>query len=173
MLRKFGAELLGYLSKSSFNIIVRPHPQSMTAEPEVIDKLRNDFKDCENISWNFDPNNLEVMSKADVMVSDFSCVMFDYAFLFYRPFLFVDTEMNIDLYDMSDLDETPWRFRVVKEIGKELNRENLSDVVKIISEIKTSVPLEVIERAKDIAWQYRGESAVRVVDFLVEKQKEV
>lgn len=173
LLRKFGKELLQNLAKSSYNIIVRPHPQSMNVEKDVVDSLMAEFKDCGNISWNFDVSNLEVLSKSDVLISDFSCVMFDYALLFNRPFIFVDTEMNIDIYDMSDLDETPWRYRVVREIGKELNRENLSDVNRIIEKIKNEIPLEVIAAAKDVAWQYRGESAVRVVDFLVEKQKEV
>ena len=30
-----------------------------------------------------------------------------------------------------------------------------------------------IQKAKKHAWQYQGEAAVRVVDFLVQKQKEV
>lgn len=173
LLRKFGKELLQNLAKSSYNVIVRPHPQSMKVEKEAVDTLMEAFKDYKNISWNFDSSNLEVLSKADVLVSDFSCVMFDYALLFNRPFIFVDTEMNIDIYDMSDLDEKPWRYRVVTEIGKELNRENISDVNRIINEIKNDIPFEVIAAAKDVAWQYRGESAKRVVDFLVEKQKEV
>jgi len=169
LLNKFGNNLLQKLAETDYKIIVRPHPQSMLVEKDLINNLMQKFPQFE---WNFDANNLEVLSRADVMISDFSCVMFDYAFLFKRPFIFVNTEMNMEIYDMGDLDELPWRYRMMYEIGRELKLQNIDMLPQLIEETK-HIDVQKIEAAKQLAWEKEGESAQNIVDFLINKQKEV
>ena len=177
LLNKFGTELLDKLSHSDFRIIVRPHPQSLKVEKNIIDELRNKYKNVENISWDFSSDNLKTMSESDVMISDFSSIMMDYSFLFKKPFLYVDTDIDFDYYDCSDLDEKPpWKFKTIEEIGRKLNinNEDISNIVEIINEVRQDNHLvQKIEDACNYAWQCKGEAAANVVNFLIKIQKEV
>lgn len=174
ILKKYGADLLDILADSSWNIIIRPHPQSSIVETDIIESLQKRYKKNKNVSWNFDVDNLEVLSKADILISDFSGIIFDYAFLFERPFIYVNQEMNKEIYDMSDLDEEPWRYKAIKEIGTELTKDNFKDIISIIKNMSQNEEiLSAIQRAKSIAWQKQGQSAKNVADYLIEKQKEL
>ena len=167
--------LIKKLTETDYNIIIRPHPQSMIIEKDFIEKLMKKYQSFDNISWNFDSNNLEVLSATDVLISDFSCVMFDFAFLFNKPFIYVDTEFNFDISDIADLDEIPYKYKLVDIIGKGIKPEELSnlDIKGIIENLFSNTVVEKIQKEKDFAWAYQGKSAQNVVDFLVNKQKEL
>lgn len=174
ILKKYGSNLLDLLAESDWNIVIRPHPQSLIVEKDIIENLKNRYKDKQNISWNFDVDNLNILSQADVLISDFSGIIFDYAFLFNRPFIYVNQEMNREIYDMSDLDEEPWRYKAIREIGTELTKDNFINIVSIIKNMSNNQQVfDAIQKAKNIAWQKQGESAKNVADFLIKKQKEL
>ena len=40
----------------------------------------NKYSNCKNISWNKDNDNFAILNKADLMISDYSGVIFDFAF---------------------------------------------------------------------------------------------
>ena len=147
----------------------------MIIEKDFIEKMIKKYSTYENISWNFDASNLEILSKTDVLISDFSCVMFDFAFLFNKPFIYVDTKFNFDITDIADLDETPYKYRLVDIIGKGIKMEELEnvDVNELIEKVCSETSFEKIQKEKDFAWAYQGQAAARAVDFLTEKQKEL
>ena len=175
LLHKIGTKLLDKLVNSNFNIVVRPHPQSMIEEKDYITDFMNKYKSCPNIAWNFDSNNINALSNADVLISDFSGVMFDYAFLFSKPFIYFNTNFNFEMTDIIDLDEIPYRYKVAKKIGKELFADNIDDIdiVQIIQELISGDKRDLIEQEKNYAWMHQGEAAKRVVDYLIDKQREI
>ncbi|MCR4880464.1 MAG: CDP-glycerol glycerophosphotransferase family protein [bacterium] len=175
LLHRGGDILIKKLAETDYNIIIRPHPQSMIIEKDFIEKLMKKYQSFNNISWNFDSNNLEVLSATDVLISDFSCVMFDFAFLFNKPFIYVDTEFNFNISDIADLDEVPYKYKLVDIIGKGIKPEEVSnlDIKAVIEDVFNNVTVENIQKEKDFAWAYQGQSAQNVVDFLVNKQKEL
>ena len=174
MLNKFGSKLIRELSKTGYNIIIRPHPQSWMVETDLLKKLQNEFKEYTNISWNKDSDNLKVLSISDILISDFSSVMFDWAFLFNKPFIYSNSDMNKEIYDMSELDEEPKRYEVMRKIGKELTKENLGDIKNLIENLKDNEEIQSeIEKAKAETWMFQGSAAKNVADFLIKKQKEL
>lgn len=175
LLNKIGTDLLDKLALSPYEIIVRPHPQTMLINKKFIEKLMKKYENNKNISWNFDTDNVLALSKADILISDFSGVMFDYAFLFDRPFIYIDTKFNFEATDIADLDEIPFRYRIAKVIGTQIKAEDVNniDIEKEIEKLLQDGKFEEIQKAKNHAMMYRGQAAKRVVDFLVQKQKEV
>jgi len=58
LLNTFGEKIIDAMLKSSFNIIIRPHPQAMTSEKDIVDKLQSKYKDNAKITWDFDSDNI-------------------------------------------------------------------------------------------------------------------
>lgn len=172
ILSRYGALLLDPLVETGFIIIVRPHPQSKQSEQDVLSNLEARYKSKQNLEWDFTNENLRSLSRADIMISDFSGVIFDYTFLFDRPFLYVNSSFDAKPYDSYDIEEQPWKFRVLPEIGIELQETDFADIGNVLIEATNSQTLEENRRrAKATAWQYRGESGENVADYLTSKLK--
>jgi len=173
ILNKYGVKFLDKLAESGFRVVIRPHPQSLKVDKKLIENLEARYKNNNNISWNYDVENLHVLSSADIMISDFSGVIFDYVFLFNRPVIYINYEFNKEIYDLSDLDEEGWNYRMIKKLGTELTKDNFEDIVGLINESVNKSNPELIEKIKHIAWANPHQSGKYAADFLIRKQKEL
>ncbi len=120
ILNRFGADFIQSLIDTGYNIIVRPHPQTKTADAELLAELTEKFPNGEKFSWNFDNDNFDVLNRADVLISDFSGVVFDYALIFDKPIIYADTAFDAAPYDAAWLDEPIWGIEILSELGIKL-----------------------------------------------------
>jgi hypothetical protein len=178
LLSMYGEKLLTPLVKTGWRIIVRPHPQSKKSEANMLDALTKKYSGNNNLEWDYERENIHSLSKADIMISDFSGIIFDYAFLFDRPVLYVKQKIDMRPYDADDLFEGEdsggalenlWQFKALKEIGVELKEEFFDSIESVIKNISSSVELSAARRGRrDEAWQYPGEAGRRTADFMIE-----
>lgn len=174
ILSKYGKQLLDPLVDTGFHIIVRPHPQSRISERDILTTLMKRYQEQPKLEWDFSLENLESLNKADIMISDFSGVMFDFCFLFDRPFMYVNSDFDARPYDSWDTDEKPWKFRILPEIGIELREEEFCNLEQVLINATCNESLQSNRRrAKDETWQYRGKSGDRTCDFLLAKRDEL
>lgn len=172
ILSKFGKDIIKTLLDTGYHIIVRPHPQSFTSEKDLIEGIMSAYPDSEQLEWNTDNDNFDVLNRADIMISDFSGVVFDYSLVFDKPIIYMETDFDKSIYDADWIDEELWTFRTLPKIGREINTESLPQLKEIIDDCLTNPKYQ---RARDEAraetWVFEGESAVRTVDYLLEKHK--
>ncbi|MBP3607714.1 MAG: CDP-glycerol glycerophosphotransferase family protein [Treponema sp.] len=171
ILSKYGTKFFDILSKTDFEIIVRPHPQSIVSEQKILKPLIEKYP---NFLWNFDNDNFDVLNKADVLISDFSGVIFDFALVFDKPIIYTDTNFDKSPYDIDWLDEDLWELQILSKLGNKLTEENFSSLQKLILESIESLDLQKSRLSiRDEAWANRGRAASSVVDYLILKQKEL
>ena len=174
LLYKYGSKLIDKLVKDNYNIIIRPHPQSLIVEKNIIKKLENQYSSNKNITFDYDNNNLISMAKAYIMISDFSGIMFEYAFLFNKPILYQNSKMNDEIYDYSELGIKPLRYSVLNDIGVELTENNIDSIDKIVEELRNNEKIfQQINNAKNLFWAEQGIGAKNVVNYLIQKQKDI
>ncbi len=167
MLSKYGEKLLSALQQTDFKIIVRPHPQSVISEENIINPLKDRFCDFE---WNYDIDNFDVLNKADILISDFSGIFFEFACVFNKPVIYTDS-FNTSSYDADWLDEPCWSLRVLPEIGTALTEDNLASIKDvIIRSISDNSLKNGREKIKNECWQNIGNSAGLIADYLINKQ---
>jgi len=170
ILSKYGAQFITALTATGYNIIIRPHPQSLTAQKEMLDSLMTEFPENSSLSWNFDNDNFNVLSRSDIMISDYSGVIFDYTFIFDRPVMFADVSMNRAPYDSAWVDYVPWTLDILPCLGKKLDSEDFPRMKEVIDEVLSSdIYKEGREKARNEAWQFIGEGARRSAQYLVSK----
>jgi len=167
LLTCWGKKLLDPLAASGWRIIIRPHPQSRKSEAEMLDHLQTRYKETKNIEWDFERENIYSLNKADIMISDFSGIIFDYMFLRDKPVLYVGQNFDLRPYDADDLGHELWQFKTVKEAGIELREDDFSHITEIIKNAGDSESLKTARRkAREAAWQYPGEAGKRIFDFI-------
>lgn len=174
ILSKYGKDFLNALKGTGYDIIVRPHPQSRTAEKALLEELMKEFPDSEHWKWNYDNDNFDVLERSDIMISDFSGVILDNAFIFDGSVIYTDVEFDPAPYDVCWLDEPMWIETVLPQIGRRLTKEDITNIKNVIDETISSQDYRNSRKAiRDVAWENKGEAAVRTVDYLVAKLDEL
>ena len=172
LLTKYGEKLLDPLVKTNWNIIIRPHPQSKKSEPEILKRLEEMYKNCTNVSWDYERDNIYSMKKSDIMISDFSGIIYDYTFLCDKPVIYVNAHLDLRPYDAYDIDggKNIWQFKTLKEIGIELDDSNFENIESIIKNATDSADLaEKRKKAKQEAWMHQSEAGKNIVEFMIQK----
>ena len=174
ILSRYGEKIFEALLKTDYHIIIRPHPQSFTSEAELMERLQAKYPDSERLEWDRKSDNYDSLSRADVMISDFSGVVFDYAFVFEKPVIYADTSFDPKPYDASWVEGPMWHETVLPQIGVQLTEENVDNIGDVIQRCLNSPELkENIRKVREESWACIGESAAKVADCLEEKLKKV
>lgn len=169
ILKKYGEKLLDPLSKTGWRIIVRPHPQSKKSEAEMLDRLEKRYADNKNIEWDYERQNIFSLKKADIMISDFSGIIFDYTFLCDKPVMYVNAGMDLRPYDAYDLgDKKLWQYRSLEKFGRELNEAEFDNIKEVIQSMSDSAELASARKeAKATAWMNEGKAGAAIVDYMI------
>lgn len=170
ILQRYGTRILHALVDTGYHIIVRPHPQSYTSEIDMLQKLQREFPATELFEWNQDKDNYEVLKRADIMLSDFSGVIFDFALVFDKPVLYADTQFDSSPYDCWWLEDSLWTFEALPRLGQKLQASDFPNI-KAIIDTCIDDPHYRLERdaLRAETWVQPGEGASRVVDFIEEQ----
>ena len=170
ILSRFGEKIIRALVNTGYNIVIRPHPQSFSSEKELMDRLQSMFPESDKLHWNRDNDNFEVLKSADIMITDFSGVMFDYCLIFDRPFIYADIEFDKAPYDAAWLEEDMWTLRILPHIGIPLKEEDFDNIKEVIDNTVNDKSLaEGRKRARAETWANPGRAAELTVDYMVGK----
>ena len=113
ILSRFGSKLIDALISTGYKLIVRPHPQSFASEKDMLEKLMSKYDDQAKVEWNKDTDNFNVLMKSDILISDYSGVMFEFTMVFDKPIIYTDTKFDARPYDADWIEETPWTFSIL------------------------------------------------------------
>lgn len=172
LLSRYGDKLIDSLLKTSYDIIIRPHPQSLISDKQVIDSIVNKYSGCDKIKFNYDIDNFDVLDKSTIMISDYSGVIFDYAFVFNKPVLYISSDINSDFNDSWFLNHEIYRYEAMRLLGRELKESDFDNIESIINE--TIISENIVDnrkKVKDIMWQNRMLSVKTIVNYIMNNIK--
>ena len=174
ILKLYGEKIIEALIKTGYRIIIRPHPQSMKSEKELMDRLMNKYPAGDKLEWDFEPDNFNTLYKSDLMITDFSSVMLDFALVFDRPVIYAEYKLDKSVYDACWIDHPLWQEETFPKLGARLKEEDFDKLKDIIdAAISSDEYAAARTKAKEEAWMHIGESAKRTVDFLTAKAEEL
>ena len=140
----------------------------------MIDRLMSKYNDDTKVTWNRDNDNFNVLMESDILISDFSGVIFDFSLVFDKPVIYTNAKFDINPYDASWIDEPLWTFSILPELGIELTDENVGDIKNLIDRcIEDSSFKEGRDKARAQTWAHIGEGTKRCVDFVMKEYNEV
>ncbi len=168
VLKRYGERLLDPLSETGWKIIIRPHPQSKKSEADMLARLEERYKNNPNVEWDYNRDNIYSMKRADIMISDFSGIIFDYTFLCDKPVMYVNTEMDLRPYDAYDLQKKLWQFEILEKMGIKLEEKDFSRIKEVIQNASDSPVLaEQRKIAKETAWMNIGHAGEKIADYMI------
>ena len=130
---RYGTAVIDVLAEAGFRVIFRPHPQMYVSDKETIAAVEKKIKNNSLIELDRNQTATESMERSDVMVTDISGIIFDYAFLFEKPVFLVNAEYNLGGYDVLDVaDGRVWDLDKSREITRIVKPEEIKTLDKII-----------------------------------------
>lgn len=141
-------ELITVLKDSEYRVIIRPHPEFIKRYWETIARLQQDIAGIENITLELNMVMETSILNADVLVTDWSAISFEYAFGTERPVLFINTPCRINNPDYTELGLEPIEFTLRNRLGQAINIEDIPRIPRVLQdflELKASFREQIVQ----------------------------
>lgn len=166
-------EILDNLQGHGYKIIVRPHPQFVRHEEARLEQLRQkynmDERDDMELQTDFSSNS--TVYEADVVITDWSSIAFEYSFATLKPALFINTPMKVMNEDYEELGITPIDIEIRNKVGRSIDLDKLSELPKVVDELLNSNEFskESLQKIRDKYIYNIGSSGEVGADYIIER----
>jgi hypothetical protein len=140
------------LANAGYNVIVRPHPYSYVCEKDFIESLQ---KELPNIPFSTEINNLPVLSKADILISELSGVRLDFYLAFKRPVISLESGKR-DEYEHDE-----WSVEISEDIGIFVKKDEVKNLPQIVKNLSQRKLIDANSILLNI-----GRSKIAIADYL-------
>ena len=125
-------EILESLKQEDLKIIVRPHPQHVRHMKEKFENMKEQYKNNKNIEIQTDFSSNNTVFNADLVITDWSAIAFEYSYTTKKPVLFIDTPMKIMNPDYKKINVEPFNIWARNEIGEVISVEECKNINKVV-----------------------------------------
>lgn len=130
-----GEVLVGILLEAGYEVIVRPHPETIRRSPDLVTSFVSKFGSNPNFTMERSVITDDSLLRADVLICDCSGIALEYAFGTERPVLFLDIPLKIRNPGFRELGIEPLELFLRSEIGVIMPPEELNAVPRVISNL--------------------------------------
>lgn len=178
LLTRTGSLIPKLLAQAGYHVILRPHPQSFISDKEVIEQLQQELQDIDNIEWDRNPDGFKSLSRAKLMISDVSSVIFDFAFVFLRPVITVGNGPLKEGFEAWKVPHDAWDTDAFNTLGKRILPGHENEIVLAVKELLNRHEdmrsrIEEIREANVVNFGHAGEPiAQALIDMAVSVKSE-
>ncbi len=146
-------DMLDALRGKDYKIIVRPHPQHVRHQPEKMEMLKTKYANDSNIEIQTDFSSNDTVFQADMMITDWSGIAYEYSFTTYKPVIFIDTPMKIMNPEYTRIDTEPFNIWMRDILGTVIKPEDVSGIGDVVDSMYEHAD-EYRETIKKYAYDY-------------------
>ena len=134
-------DLIKILLDAGYHVTLRPHPMSIKKSSKIIKKIREKFE--ENADFILDTNisSFEQLFSSYALITDWSGIGFEYAFVCERPVIYVDVPHKNLNPDYKKIQCEPLEISIRNLIGKVISPNELESIPKIIESTYENIDL--------------------------------
>lgn len=167
----------GILGKG-YQVTVRPHPQYVRHCMENLDRINEKYKDCEDFELQLDFSSNKTVYDADILMTDWSGIAYEYSFTTLKPTLFINTPMKVINPDYEEINVVPFDLEIRDKIGISVETkdvsEKIADVVDTLLNSEMYSPAELKKLREKYLYNVGCSTEVGakyLINSLVEKSK--
>ena len=163
-----GIPIMQRLLDAGFRVIFRPHPQFFISHKKELENFKNQFAHYQSLTIDTAPSPLQAMLDSDILISDFSGIVFDFAYLFERPVFLTLPPSSVKGYEAEELPaDIQWDIPATQQVAHELSENEINHIENYISDVleqERNYKNRIAEFKKNIFNFYTaGHSAARAI----------
>jgi len=128
-------QILDKFKNSNYDVIVRPHPQHVRHMKEKFDNLIKEYSKYDNITIQTDFSSTSTVFNADLMITDWSGIAYEYSYTTKKPVVFIDTPMKIMNEDYLEIGVEPFNIWARDKIGQVVKLNEIDKIKKTVDVI--------------------------------------
>ena len=109
--------ILDRILGKGYHVILRPHPQYVRHFEDKLLAIRDKYADHADFELQMDFSSNKTVFDADILMTDWSGIAFEYSFTTLKPVLYINTPMKILNPDYKEIDIEPFDVTIRNEIG--------------------------------------------------------
>ena len=147
-------ELIRNLLRDGRKITVRPHPEYVKRFGAKLNALMDRWKEQrgEQLVFETDFSSNESLYEADILITDWSGIAYEYSYTTGKPTLFINTKMKCPNPNWEKIGITPLEISLRDRIGRSLDKDSLDRAEEVIAEMEAH-PEEWAERIAQVREQ--------------------
>lgn len=173
-------ELLEGIIGQGYRVIVRPHPQYVRIYDAKMQMILNKYRSRmnENFIIETDFSSTKTVYSADILITDWSNIGYEFSFTTYKPTLYINTPMKVMNSEWEKIDVVPFDIRIRDQIGASIDVDKLNTTKEVLDRLIRETPqyYNTIAKLKKESFFHLGESAKvsgqYILSSLQEKQKQ-
>jgi len=128
LLETVGIDLVKILLDTGYHVTVRPHPMTIKKSSKIIKKFGEKFKANSDFILDINTSSFEQLFSSYALITDWSGIAHEYAFVCERPVIFVDTPKKVNNKEYDKIHLVPFEFSIRDKIGEIISIQNIENI---------------------------------------------
>ena len=128
LLESTGIELIKILLDAGYHVTVRPHPMTIKKSSKLIKQIREKFEKNPDFLLDTNTASFEQLFSSYALITDWSGIAHEYAFVCERPVIFVDTPKKVNNKEYDKIHLVPFEFSIRDKIGEIISIQNIENI---------------------------------------------
>ena len=138
LLKTCGVEIIEKLLELNFTVILRPHFKTIKEDGKLIDKILKKFEHNEHFFYNQGVIPTKDLEDTKILISDWSGISIEFAFVYERPVIFIDVPQKIQNKNFNSIEIEPFEILIRNQIGRVVKIDEIQNLDNILSEINSN-----------------------------------
>jgi len=135
LLEKCGIELIEELLENNYKVFLRPHFRIIRDSPELINSIKNKFLKNPNFTLHEGVIPFEKFQNSICLISDWSGISFEYAFIHEKPIIFIDVPKKNFNPEARKFLDMPIEIENREELGKVVSPRDIKQIPRILENL--------------------------------------
>lgn len=130
-------EVLDALLTGKYIVIVRPHPQYVRHYKDRLEALSDKYSSFDDFELQTDFSSNSTVFNADILMTDWSGIAYEYSFTTLKPTFFINTPMKVMNPDYKEIDVVPFDIEIRNQIGISIDPSEAKESSIIVERLLT------------------------------------
>lgn len=127
-------KILDSLKSENYKVIVRPHPQQVRHMKDAFEKMKEKYAGT-NIEIQTDFSKTNSVFNADLLITDWSSIGYEYAFTTEKPVISIDTPMKIMNPEYKKIKVEPFNIWAREQIGEVVKIKDVKNINSVVEKM--------------------------------------
>lgn len=168
-------KILDNLKGHGYHITVRPHPQYVRHFEEKLKLLDKKYENDSDVELQTDFSSNKTVFDADVLITDWSGIAYEYSFTTLKPTLFINTPMKIMNKDYKEIDIVPFDIEARDQVGISVDTDKIDGLNNVVKRLLTEevYSKESLKKVREKYLFNVGKSADVGANYIIKRMIEI
>ncbi len=135
VLEEHGILLAETLVGAGYEVIMRPHPETLKRDPKRVEEFAAHFEGDDRVTLERSVASDDSLLSADALITDWSGIAQEYAFGTERPVLYLDVPRKIHNDRYAEIEIEPFEVMIRSQVGLVFSPNEIAEIDQAINEL--------------------------------------